>query len=440
MLSFTEVRDNNQNGHHNGNGTYVQGDADQNISTAVGFVHIYRFATMIPPEATLTSASLRVPIGVKNGDSTQSVSYTVTMVSSNNAAPLVNGENFSARPREGGINKTVTYTTGTNVFSDMYVDVTSMITSLMNKQGYVPGAYVIFALTTTAESGDINYALENKPFGGDKPILQINYTLPANPEREMDFNLLDNPTGGTDAVHWGENDAFGTFNVGGTYAVDNTLVRRTGVPTVKYTVPPTNPDNKPAAMAQGVIVPGNNKQYIYCGWIYIPSTTVGNLYPQFMFEWNGNYPIAGRDQWVPFCSAPSSVQANPAGLMASIHIDSGYTAGQNFWLSDCAVIESDFRQMPFNSTYPEGRTIDHNYTWRPGRGVVTRAVRINNKVKNGTEFTNARRYVLNSSGIWTLAETTRESMSWDELEANGMTWDQLEATGKTWAQLESEGV
>ena len=55
-------------------------------------------------------------------------------------------------------------------------------------------------------------------------------------------------------------------------------------------------------------------------------------------------------------------------------------------------------------------------------------------------FEPSLKYTLRSDGIWQPAGSTRESVSWDELEANTMSWDALKDTNKTWAQLETEGL
>lgn len=439
MLNFNEVRDNAQNGYYAANGVYVGAGTNVNISTAVGWTHLYRFSTMIPLGATVSAAALRIPIGAKDGNANYSVSYTVSIEASGNSRALVEGEQADFRTREGAIAKTVNYTSSTNTWSDYNVDVLSLINSFMAKANYVPGSYIMFALAITAETGDINLGVDYKPFGGDKPQLNITYTAPTT-GIYTEFNYMDNPSGTTDTSYWGEQEAFGTFVSGGSFSIDNTVQRIAGRATLKYTLPATNPDTKPAGPATGLVVPGNSKNYIFCGWAYIPAAITGAVYPQFLWEWDSNNPITARDQWVPFCCAPKGVWANPAGVHAMLHVSPPFTGSNSIWLSDCAVYESDFKQTPWSGEAADVSTIEYNYTWRAGRGVQTRIIKpkLNHTTTNSAGFNPVRKYALRADGMWHLVPTTRESISWDDLDTNGMTWDQLRATGKTWDQLEAD--
>lgn len=121
-----------------------------------------------------------------------------------------------------------------------------------------------------------------------------------------------------------------------------------------------------------------------------------------------------------------------------LHISPPFTGSNSIWLSDCAVYESDFRQMPFNTEKTDTKTVDYNYTWDAGRGVNTRIIRSDGGGVRGTSvFANAKKYAVRSDGIWMLTEGSRQGISWDDAEANGMTWDTLQAGGKTWDQLKA---
>ena len=439
MLNYNEVRDNAQNGYHTADGIYHEAGAAENISTAVGHTHVYRFSTMVPFGATVTAAALRVHIGAKDGNSDQSVSYNVSVEALGNSPALVDNEQFSYRSRHGSISKTVNFTQSTQTWSDYNVDVLSLIQNFMDRPEYVPGAYITFALAVTAEVGDINFNTDYKPFGGEKPSLSITYTSESN-GIYTEFNLMDNPSGTVDSNWWGENDAFGTFVTGGSLSVDNTQQRITGRATLKYTLPASNPDTKPAGIGHGTLLPGDSKKYIFCGWIYIPAAITGQVYPQFMWEWDGSHPVTERDQWVPFCCNPVGVWSTPAGVTPMIHISTPFTGSDSIWLSDCAVYESDFRQTPWSGEAEDRKDIDFNYTYRLGRGVQTRVIspKLNYTESTSASFNPVRKYALRADGMWTVVSTTRESTSWDDLKTNGMTWDQLEATSKTWDEMEAD--
>lgn len=403
--SFSQVVDNGQNGYVNtSTGAYAGATPATSISMVVGQSIVWRFPTYLPLGAVVTSAVVSLPFRVKFTTTDQSATHTVSLQDSGNAQGLIDNEStFSVRSATASTTSfTTTYTSGTNTYSSSAVDVTTQVNAILARGDYVPGAYMVVFAQCTAESGDMSFSTQAEPFTG-VPNLTINYTAPSNPIDFWDFNMLINGNFYADTFGWFENSLFGANTLGGTIANDASFTRA-GRPTLKYTTPAA--DGTKSCGIYSNIAMAANTSYIFSGFIYIPSSLTGTVEPAWVFE--GNPVVTERDTWVPFCTNPRMTGSSPESRFVGINVGS-FVAGQNFWLSDCTVYESSFRQTSWSAYSPSKGGLTQG-----GLSVVSTASRDDSAIRgthvrrtvprlrhhNGTLLKAKMEYVNNADGIW----------------------------------------
>lgn len=430
---------NDQNGSYaNTTGAgYVNAAANGNYNFVPGSVAAFRFPTQIPSGVNINSATLKLWYNSKFGDQNMSSNHTLyAEVTSSSAAPLVDGEQYQSRPKTFIVTRDVNIlaNTGNNV---MTVDVTAFIADVYSK-GLVPGGHVTFFVLCNTESGDMNWKLAAD---GAAPELIIDYWNENEDGQFWDFNLLANPDFAVNAEHWGTNVFFNAFAVSGAAVARDTTFLREGRPTLKWTCP-TPEAGKACGPVTSALLNITNSSYILSGWIYIPSALNAPVNANFYFlGGDDNIGVRARDTWIPFSTGPVAT-TNIGGVFPTIIIGEGFNAGQNIWLSDCAVYRSDMKQMPFSSQTTNQSEVTHYLRGTPGRGPMARKIRprVYHNSANPAALKPRKKYLARADGIWKYVSSTRESTSWDDLVTNGMTFDQLRATGKTYDDMEADTI
>lgn len=357
---------------------YTQGAGD--INFANGQMIFIRFPTILPPNATINSATVKFNYNVKNVGTTQQSLHQIRAHYSPDSPRLVPGINeWSARDQTSSVRQfTMMWTANQNSGGENQFwteTITSIIQEVVNNPSYRPGAYITLMMLCVDEQGsDMGIRANNDLF--PKPRVTIDYTSPVvdakhtvnmleNSEFNPEINALD---GAGNLGYWFQNPFFGggvdAANYG-TMAVDTSFTRVPGVPTLRFTCG-FRPSEDQSAKRTGpsyVLNDDVRNKAVFCGWVFVSTAvpaTSDRVYAGDMYQGWGQY-ITDRGVWVPFCSSPLS-QNQDYGSGAwwfSVGVKD-YQPGWQFWISEPAIFRSDFRQMPFNGLTPDREPgIDH---------------------------------------------------------------------------------
>lgn len=407
-ISLSRVGSNDQNGYAGADNIYHEAAGSANLSMAVGQSILYRFPTYIPVGATVTAATLKLPYGVKFQDQASTSTNVVRIHAHHNAPMLIEGANVGTtnRPRNSA---SATFTANwtanqANTAPVASVNVLSLINSLYQFNSFQAGGHVVLFVECTAETGDMNFSVDLAgSYGGTSPSLEITFTYPAQPTEFWDFNLLSNPSfyGTTDS--WFCTDVFGS-QVVGSIARDTSFTYN-GRTTLKFTAPAPSGSMKTNVMTSALAHP--SESHIFCGMIYIPSSVTGVVEAGFAYYAGNTNIITARNTWVPFCSEPLTTGTGTTDLYPYVTL-SGFTAGQNFWLADCAVYRSSVKQTPFSAWSSKGSSFAVHARHSVAKGTIARVTYPTDYYNDGTALRPRRKFVKGNDGIWNAVGTYDE--------------------------------
>lgn len=406
--------------------TYSIGGGD--ISFANGQVIMLRIPTILPRKAVINSATVKFNMVVKTPANAQSSVHRIWGHASGDSPMLIPGVNeWGARPTTTAV---VGWTATWNANEDQTtpgglvyrtVNITSIISELVNRADWVPGGYITLHILCDDETGSDMGVRANNDFQPSASV-QIDYTEFAVNER-VTFNMCENSefgvpvqsigTDGNTVPYWMQANYFGAFvdnpNLG-TMQRDTSFTRLPGVPTLRFTCG-TPPSDQNLRTGPSYTMNDNvNYSTVLCGWVFIPNG-VGVTAPDDVFvgdPYRSTFAktISQRGQWVPFCTDPDPIVGSQwGGRFFTVGLKN-FTAGQQFWLSEPAIIRSDFRQMPFNGKSPaRSPGIDHQAT--AGGMLSARVWTPKRYMKVGNSMRAFPSWIKRTDGIFQLAEPVK---------------------------------
>lgn len=350
------------------NSGYTQAAGD--ISFANGQMIFLRFPTIIPPGSLVSNATIKFCQVVKNAGTTQQSLHQIRAEASGNSPRLVPGaEQWTNRAQTSAMRQFVmTWTAGSSPNGEPVFwteNITNVIQEVVSRSDWAPGGYITLMILCVDEQGsDMGVRANNDFF--PSPQIDIEYTtLPydtkytVNMLENSEFNPAINGIDGSGLVgRWAQNTHFGAFvdpANQGSMAVDTSFTRLPGIPALKFTTGTPPSDTSKRTGPTTAVRDNTSNSAVFCGWLYIPSSI-----PQSADFWAGD-PFRGgavvrvttRDKWVPFCTLPDPIPETPLGVRYWSYGVANYQAGWNFWLSEPAMLRSDFQQMPFNGLTPD---------------------------------------------------------------------------------------
>lgn len=402
------------------NAAYTEGGGD--ITFAQDQSIFIRMKCWLPRYATINSAVIRFNITVKTAANAQTSYHTVRMHDVADSWELNLG---SAEGQRAYTAASVTWTcywaANANasapdglVYSE--VDIKTLLQAHVNRSDYRPGMSMTFRVLCSNENGSDMGIRANNDFL-PTPKLTADYTPNRVDDLYVDANLLNNPNLetnnnlGTDPLPtWGQNPFYGAF-VGeapnlGVIARDTSFTRLPGVPTLKFTTgtPPTENTGRSTG-PYSAVYKLNEYPYIFCGWLYIPSTITSQVYAGDPYL-GKSHLVTARNQWTPFCSTPSDIGTGEGAFWPAVAIRGPWPANVSIWLSEPCVLISPFKQLGFNAGTldvkdPGGvNLIDYRGSgqtalkeWTPRTGIV----------RNGTLY-RVPRYEMRPEGMLQNAE------------------------------------
>lgn len=351
-----------------GDGAYTVGGSE--INFANGQMIFIRFPTLLPPGAVINNATVTFNQAVKNANTTQQSLHQIYAHASGNSPRLVPGsEQWAFRSQTAASRQfTMTWTAGSSPNGELIYwteSITSIIQELVGRPDWEPGGYITLMMYCLDEQGSDMGVRANNDFLPTARVT-IDYSSPVV-DRKFTINMLENSEfnpsinsteidSSRTVARWHQNSFFGTFvdtANNGTLAVDTSFTRLPGIPTLRFTcgTPPSDVEKQTGpytALNDNVRNPT-----VFCGWIYIPSSVptnvemfVGDVYQ------GGRQLINERGVWTPFCSTPKTQNVDWGTWWFAASMKR-FQAGQQFWISEPAIIRSDFRQMPFNGLTPD---------------------------------------------------------------------------------------
>lgn len=430
------------------NAAYTEGGGDINFAQDQSI--FIRMMSWLPRYATINTAEIKVNVSVKTAADAQSSIHAVRMHDVADSWELNLG---SAEGQRAYTAASTTWTcswaaneqtTWPDEIVYKFIDVKAMLQAHVNRSDYRPGMYLTFRILCTNENGSDMGIRANNDFL-PTPKLIVDYTPNRVDDLYVEANLLHNPNLqtntnlGTDPLPtWGQNAFYGAF-VGeapnlGVIARDTTFTRLPGVATLKFTTgtPPTE-DTGRSTGPYSATYKLNEYQYIFCGWIYIPSVFTNQVHAGDPYL-GKSHMITARDKWVPFCSTPSDIGTGEGAFWPAVAARGPWPANASFWISEPCVLISPFKQMGFNAGTPDVKDpggvnlIDYRGSgqvaikeWIPRTGIV----------RNGTLY-RVPRYELMPEGMLQSAEPIKGGPQSSGMPAVAV--DTLPA-GKTIAEL-----
>ena len=354
---------------------YAAGGND--IAFAVGQAIAIRFPTRIPPGSTINDAYLSLEITAKDSTVLGTSYHTIRGHLSPDSPQLLVGDvSVGFRP------KTVASTAAVFTFPAnppgpviSNPNVKTIMQELLAQSNYRAGGYATFYIMCDNEAGSDNGVIANNGFSQvprlvvdfTPPNTEVRYTINSCQNSDVDPSLNPIDTG-SPVPFWTQNEMLGIFvppaNFG-TIAPDPAKLRVAGKtsPSIRFTTaaPPAG------TKATGPACPTTadlDRSWIFSGWIYISSAIPSsvNVACEIVFSPSTLVVIPERDVWVPFCTRPSIPTSGFGVLWPTITIPTGYSAGQDVWISEPTITVSTFRQMPFNSTTPKPNFVDYQKT------------------------------------------------------------------------------
>lgn len=392
---------------------YVTAAGD--IAFATGLYSFSRMKVWIPRGATINSATLSFQIIAKSASTAQTIYNTIRAHASGDSPILTQGSLVAQRPWTTAI-VDWTFPWPVNPPGNVIVDVNvaPIINEIISRPDYQPGGYITMMMLTTNENGSDLSVRANNDFA---PTWSLNVDFTENyRDLKTSINLLNNPNlealpaiDATPLPFWSQNPFFGAFvdpANQGTIARDTSFTRLPGVPTLRFTTGTPPGDGKRTGPYTNIVMQ-KELPYVFCGWIYVPSSITVAVYTGDPYL-GKSQTITPRNVWTPFCSTPSDISTGRGAFWPAIHIAGGWSAGQQVWISEPAAFHSPFRQMPFNGYTPDVRDpglvtlVDHKYIGS-GQGAAREWTPRTAIVRGGT-LKRASRWIKRTDGILQLAE------------------------------------
>lgn len=382
---------------NNASANFETAGGDLNFATGIYF--LMRMRNTIPRGATINSAVLKYQVIAKNAGTAQTVYTSFRAHASGDSPTLVPGAPQANRPWTAA-RVEWNYAWPVNPPGDVIatVDVAPIVNEIIARSDYQPGGFITFMMFTDNENGSDMGIRANNDFAMTVQ-LHVDYTENYR-DLKCDINIINNPHNEsmpaidtTPLPFWGQNPFYGAMvdeANQGTIARDTSFTRLPGVATMRFTTG-TPPDAAQASKGTGpytAVIKLDHIPYIFAGWIYIPSAITATVRVGDPYLGNVNSDVTQRDQWVPFCTAPTTTgppSANRGVFWPAIRILGPFQAGWQFWVSEPTIMESSFRQMPFNGLTPDIKDpglvtlIDHKYVgsgqaavreWTPRTAIV----------------------------------------------------------------------
>lgn len=347
------------------NAAFTEGGGD--ISFAQDQSIFLRMKCWIPQYATINTASIKFNISVKTGSNAQSSIHTIRLHDVADSWYLVLGSPEGQRAYTAlSSSWTCTWVVGSDAGGALvysYADVKALMQAHVNRSDYRPGMSLTFRILCSNENGSDMGIRANNDFL-PTPLLSVDFTPNRVDDRYVDANLMTNPNLetstnlGTDVLpSWGQNPFYGAM-VGeapnlGTITRDTTFTRVPGVATLKFTTgtPPTENTGRSTG-PYSVTMKQNELPYVFCGWVYIPSTITTQVHAGDPYL-NKSHIVTARNQWTPFCSYPTDIGTGSGAFWPTISIRGPWPGGVSIWISEPCVLISPFRKMGFNAGTPD---------------------------------------------------------------------------------------
>ena len=402
------------------NAAFTEGGGDINFAQDQSI--FLRMQSWLPRYATINTATIKVNVSVKTAANAQSSIHTVRMHDVADSWILSIGSAEGQRAyTAASVSWTCSWaaneqTTWPNELVYKYIDVKSLLQAHVNRSDYRPGMYMTFRILCSNENGSDMGIRANNDFL-PTPRLEVDYTPNRVDDLYVDANVHKNPnlivnsSLSDEAIPGHSQNAYYGAHVGeapnlGTISLDTSFTRLPGVPTLKFTTgtPPTeNTGRSTGPMTTAFKYIGS--QFIYCGWVYIPSTITTQVHIGDPYL-NKSHIVTVRDKWTPFCSYPTDPASEIGAFWATVSIRGPWPGNTSIWLSEPCIMLSSFRQLGFNASTPDVRDpggvnlIDYRgggqtaiKEWTPRTGII----------RNGTLY-RVPRYEMRPEGMLQNAE------------------------------------
>jgi hypothetical protein len=326
---------------------------------------IWRHALPIPKGSTIQDATLRVNVLAKNNGAAQTCYNSVRAHISGDSPILVPGTGgIAQRPWTAArVEFPMTWVPNPPDAVYMTINVKPIIDEIMALPDYKSEGYITFMMYTDNENGsDMGIRANNGFFIG--PQLDVNFTEPSplkttfnhheNPVLDPTINSVAVADGGRVGGFYEQSEFFGGFVPPanqGTIAVDTSFVHTAGIPTLRFTCGTKATDlNQRTGWSYPFRIEAA-KPCIFTCWLYISSAipaNSGRVEMGDVFVSMAN--VGARGQWVPF-STPVMNTAGQGTRWWTIGVKD-YQPGWQFWMSEPAIIHTNFKQMPFIGATP----------------------------------------------------------------------------------------
>lgn len=350
----------------NGSAAYVTAGGD--LSFATGVVFLARMRLTVPRYATINSANVSFQIFAKNAGTAQTIYTSFRAHASGDSPMLVPGAAEANKPWTAA-RVEWNYSWTPNPPGDVFplVNIPSVVQEIVNRSDYVPGGFITLMMYCDNENGSDLSIRANNDFAPTMS-LTVDYTENrAASDIVTSINLCNNPHNeampaidASPLPYWGQNPYFGAMvdpANQGTIARETGFTRLAGHATLRFTTgtPPVDTPSK-ATGPYTTVIREANKSYVFAGWLYIPSSITATVRVGDPYLGNVNYDIPQRNQWVPFCTSPSIPTPEKNTFWPAVRILGPFQAGWNIYLSEPTIMQTTFRQMPFNGFTPD--TVD----------------------------------------------------------------------------------
>lgn len=350
---------------NDGTGQWKWNQSDD-IAVVVGEYMVFRTKIDIPKGSTISSAYFRTEYVVKNG-ATVPQSFSANVFMEFNAAPYPTVNDvylgptgtFPPMPRirtKVGTTYNLNYTTDTPAADFVHIPITTQLQEIVSRPDYEPGMYHAVILNLTAESGDITVRTRNQAFAAEHPNVRAEYIEPnaLTVTDRFDVNMFGNHDFEHNNFGWGSHDAFGTFTANTVFTRSTERSRR-GAASMK--VGTTATDAAKGFMAYTNFTTGPGRSYVFCGWVYVPSSNPNPFQAQWLYH-SASLSVTVKDQWVPFCTPVYHNNHEDRTLWPAVVSNGSSNPAYHFFVDDLAVIESKYMQYPFDDSSTPHRKLE----------------------------------------------------------------------------------